>query len=85
MYFKKNIFFFLILIILLFSANPIFAGRCSGSSGCSACSTCSSCGHCNSGGSCGVCGGSGFGFGKLLLFGGGAILLFSIFGKNSKK
>lgn len=81
----KNKYFYLVFLFFLLSANPIFAGRCTGSSGCSACTTCSSCEHCNSGGSCGVCGGgsSGGGFGKIVLIGGGILFLLWLFGDSN--
>ena len=85
MYSTRMIFANLIFIILILTTNSAFAGRCTGSSGCTACTTCSSCRYCNSGGSCGVCSGGGFGFGKLLLVGGGAMILYSIFNKKSNK
>lgn len=82
----KNKYFLLIILLFLLSANPIFAGRCTGSSSCSACSTCSSCEHCNTGGSCGVCGGgSGLNLGKIVLFGGGIIFILWFFSDNSNK
>ena len=82
----KNKYFILIFMLLLLSANTVFAGRCSGSSNCSACSTCSSCGYCNSGGSCGVCGDGSSGggiFGRIIFVGGGIIFLVWLFSDNS--
>ncbi len=80
----KSFFLLLIVIPIFLSTSKVFAARCSGSSNCHACTTCSSCQYCNSGGSCGVCSGGG-GLGKLIVYGGGALLLYSIFGKKSQK
>ncbi len=80
----KGFFLILFVIPIILSTNKIFAGRCSGSSSCHACTTCSSCKYCNSGGSCRVCSGGG-GLGKLILYGGGALIIYSLFDKKSQK
>lgn len=44
------------IMALLFIAQPLYAGKCTGSKNCTACTNCSSCKHCSkNGGSCGVC------------------------------
>lgn len=82
----KSNFLYIIVIVLIFSTNEVFAGRCTGKSNYKACTTCSSCKYCNSGGSCGVCSqGSGGGFGHLLLLGGGIVFVLWLFNDNSNE
>lgn len=54
---KKIIRILVLLVLISFNSNDLYAGRrCTGSSGCSACTNCNGCKYCNEGGgTCGVC------------------------------